>query len=148
MDIGNDSLALFNVVVDNLDFLGQIQSSVGQSVGLAPFAPQDIALTGNGLCGSMCASFSNLSLEYYNVTAVINTHQPQVPIEFTAFSCGQAFSSDQFYEEMKTMNYTDERVPPLKVVGIYGVAVSASLSPRLAPVHCRSYPAQNTYASR
>lgn len=52
----------------------------------APFPPKNIVFTGNGLCGSACATFTNFLIEYYNGTGYIQAAQPSKPIEVGHFS--------------------------------------------------------------
>jgi hypothetical protein len=50
----------------------------------APFPPKNIVFTGNGLCGSACATFTNFLIEYYNGTGYIQAAQPSKPIEVSS----------------------------------------------------------------
>jgi hypothetical protein len=115
-----------------------------------PFAPDKIVFTGNGLCGSACAAFTNFIIEYYNATAYINAAQPSQPIEFVAFGAGQATLSSVIYAQADGAGFrNDKLMPRLKHAGEFGFALRAGISPRIAPdtfLQYRSYPAHNTFA--
>lgn len=115
-----------------------------------PFAASNIVFTGNGLCGSACASFTNFLIEYYNATAYIAAAQPSLPIEFTAFAAGEAGTAAQMYAEADSIGFKDDKLlPRLKHAGDFGFALRAGISPNVAPgtfLQYRSYPAQNRFA--
>lgn len=116
----------------------------------APFPPKSIVFTGNGLCGSACATFTNFLIEYYNGTGYIQAAQPSKPIEFTAFMAGQAFTSDAVYQEAATIGFDNPALlPKLNHAGSFGFAIRAAISPILAPgdfLQYRSFPAANRFA--
>lgn len=115
----------------------------------APFAPENIVFTGNGLCGSSCSSFTNFLVEYYNASAYIATGHPDRPIEFQAFAAGQSTDSANVYADAVDIRFTDTSLlPPLQVRGSYGFTIQGGLSPNLAPgqfLQYRSYPAQGRF---
>lgn len=115
-----------------------------------PFAHPNIVFTGNGLCGSACASFTNFLIEYYNATAYINAAQPSSPIEFTAFAAGQASTTSQIYQEAAAIGFNNTALlPRLAHAGEFGFALRAGISPRIAPgtfLQYRSFPAQQRFA--
>jgi hypothetical protein len=115
----------------------------------APFAPENIVFTGNGLCGSSCSSFTNFLVEYYNASAYISTGHPDRPIEFQAFAAGQSTDSANVYADAVDIGFTQTSLlPPLQVVGSYGFTIQGGLSPNLAPgefLQYRSYPAQGRF---
>lgn len=116
----------------------------------APFPPKNIVFTGNGLCGSACATFTNFLIEYYNGTGYIQAAQPSKPIEFTAFMAGQAFTSEAVYEEAQAVGLNNPALlPPLKHAGSFGFAIRAAISPNIAPgdfLQYRSFPAAKRFA--
>lgn len=116
----------------------------------APFSPENVVFTGNGLCGSACSSFTNFLIEYYNATAYIAAARPSQPIEFQGFAAGQASNADAVYSEAQEIGYSNATLLPKRLVkGIFGFAVRASISPNIAPgqfIQYRSYPAQNRFA--
>ena len=115
----------------------------------APFAPENIVFTGNGLCGSSCSSFTNFLIEYYNASAYIATGRPDQPIEFQAFAAGQSTDSANVYADAVDIGFTNTGLlPPLQVVGSYGFTIQGGMSPNLAPgefLQYRSYPAQGSF---
>lgn len=116
----------------------------------APFPPKNIVITGNGLCGSACASLTSFLVEYYNGTGFIQAAQPSKPIEFSAFLAGQAFTSDAVYEEAARIGFNNTALlPRLNHAGSFGFAIRAAISPNVAPGEFLQYvsnPAKQRFA--
>ena len=126
--------------VDDYDKLPNFSSK-------AFFSPENIKFTGDGLCGSMCAAFTNFMIEYYNTTAIISTPQPDKPIEFASFGAAQVFSGPDIQQELEQIGL-GHLFPPMTYAGALSVPIRANLSPRVAPgkfLQYRSYPAQDRF---
>ena len=115
-----------------------------------PFAPEQIKFTGDGLCGSACASFTNFLIEFYDGKAIIHTAEPEKPIEFQAFAAAQVYDSDSLRSEAAYVGINVEEFIPAKpkYVGAVSIPFRGGLSPNTAPgqfLQYRSFPAQQTY---
>jgi hypothetical protein len=116
----------------------------------APFPPENLAFTGNGLCGSACADFTNFLIEYYNTSGYIVSGRPDQPIEYQAFAVGAASDSKKIYSEAQALQFSDDTLlPTLGVNGVFGFTLRANISPNKAPgsfLQYRSYPAEHRFA--
>ncbi|EIW70658.1 hypothetical protein TREMEDRAFT_61166 [Tremella mesenterica DSM 1558] len=104
--INNHTLYTSDYISDSLDTL-TVYNKVVPFTQMAPYAPSEIVITGNGLSGSACASFINFLIEYYNTTACIHTPFPEKPIEYQAFSAAQSITGGDIYDEAQSLNFTN-----------------------------------------
>lgn len=148
-EINGKTLLTSDLLEDQIGYVQMVDAANNIS-NAAPFSPENIVFTGNGLCGSACSSFTNFLIEWYNATAYIATARPSKPIEFQAFAAGQATRANNIYAEADSLGYRNESLLPTRLVrGTFAFAIRASLSPNLAPgefLQYRSYPAQNRFA--
>ena len=144
--INGHTLQLSNGIADTLDALHDWEHLLGNPDAF--FSPENIKFTGNGLCGSACASFTNLLIEYWNATAIINNPQPEKPTEFTAFAAGQSSSNDDVVRELASIGLLD--LFPTQYYRMYfGFPIRAAMSSNVAPgqfTQYRSYPAQQRFS--
>lgn len=148
-DVNGKTLLTSDLLQDQIEYV-QLVDAANNVSNNAPFSPENIVFTGNGLCGSACSSFTNFLIEWYNATAFIATARSAKPIEFQAFAAGQATRANNIYAEAGTLGYKNETLLPTRLVrGVFAFAIRVSLSPNLAPgefLQYRSYPAQNRFA--
>ena len=114
------------------------------------FAPEQIKFTGNGLCGSACASFINFLIEYFNGPAIITSAEPGRPIEFQAFAAAQVYDSYSIREEAEYVGIDFGQYIPVrqKYAGFVSIPFRGGLSPDVAPGRClryRSFHAQHAF---
>lgn len=113
------------------------ENSISDVTGInriAPYASNEIVFTGNGLCGSACAGFTNFLAEYKNTSAYINSGQPNEDITYTAFGSGNAVSSLAVDEQLPELglDITNYR-PNLLTTATFAYSLSAGLSPNISP---------------
>lgn len=147
--INSQTLRTSNLLSDTTEQI-QLLDMLFDIPDAAPYPPKNIVFTGNGLCGSACATFTNFLIEYYNGTGYIQAAQPSRPIEFTAFMAGQAFTTEALYEDALAIGFNNTALlPRLRHAGSFGFAIRAAVSPVIAPgefLQYRSFPAANRFA--
>ena len=140
---------LLNYIEDALDAVVLLEKLVNLTDD-APFSPENIVFTCNGLRGSACASFINFLIEYYNATAYTASSRPGNPIEFQAFAAGLVIDSDSLYQQAASERLNGPSLlPPIEIAGTLRLALCAAVSPNVDPgefVQYRTYPAQNQYS--
>ncbi|CED82589.1 hypothetical protein [Phaffia rhodozyma] len=114
------------------------------------YSPADVAIYGDGTCGSACASFTSFITQYLNYTTVVQTGTPNSSIEFQSFEAGQATTSSAIYLELNNTLLTNDTdsPPPLLVQSTVGIALRGHLSP-FVPEQFLQYisrPANYTFA--
>jgi hypothetical protein len=108
--------------------------------------PQNLVFTGNSLCGSACADFTNFMVQYLNVTSYMSTVQPWKPIEMVGWATNYAYDTNDLYAEINSLNLTG-LVEPLHVKGDMHFTLVTGLSPINGEfIQYRSLPAAKTYA--
>ena len=149
MSINGHLSTTTNKISDSLDIVLRAERLFNLSSD-PPFRPENIVVTGNGLCSSTCSIFTYFLIENYDVQAYISVARPDRPVEYQACAGGRSTSSNDVYDDATLLGINDpDLLPRLEVNGTLGFAIKGALSPRLAPgtfVQYRSHPAQRVYA--
>lgn len=147
--INGKTLYTSDLLQDTVDYIQEVDIANNVS-NMSAFSPQDIVFTGNGLCGSACASFTNFLIEWYNATAYVAAARPSLPLSFQAFAAGEAVTDSGIYEDAQSIGFNNETLlPTRRVRGTFGFALRADISPNISPgefLQYRPFPAQNRFA--
>lgn len=148
--VNNRTYYASNLVQDETPFLDNITTTFELSTA-APWPPGKIVFTGNGLCSSSCSQLTSYLIEFWNATGVINTPQPERPIQFHNI-LASVINDGDVYQEAAAVGLGNDTAllpPPRSVQGKFSFAVNANLSPRVSPgnfVEYTSYPAKSRFA--